>query len=172
MVYRMLLINSSTQNRMIRLLLIVILLLPISARGDERVSTVRKGLVTRSDIDRLERLVAADTVAYADRISLSGYDKTLYDRNETFYVSNRTPFRLSRVVVKMVYTNESGEMLHEQTYDIACDIPSGETRQLSVRSFDTQHTHYYYKSRKPRRSAIPYKVEYTLERYDVVVQLR
>ena len=115
MVYRMLLINSSTQNRMIRLLLIVILLLPISARGDERVSTVRKGLVTRSDIDRLERLVAADTVAYADRISLSGYDKTLYDRNETFYVSNGTPFRLSRVVVKMVYTNESGEMLHEQT---------------------------------------------------------
>lgn len=135
-------------------------------------STVRKGLVTRSDIDRLERLVTADTVAYADRISLSGYDKTLYDRNETFYVSNGTPFRLSRVVVKMVYTNESGEMLHEQTYDIACDIPSGETRQLSVRSFDTQHTHYYYKSRKPRRSAIPYKVEYTLERYDVVVQIR
>ncbi|MDD6139818.1 MAG: hypothetical protein PUB61_00210, partial [Bacteroidales bacterium] len=89
-----------------------------------------------------------------------------------FYVSNGTPFRLSRVVVKMVYTNESGEMLHEQTYDIECDIPAGETRQLSVRSFDTQHTHYYYKSRKPRRSAIPYKVEYSLERYDVVVQLR
>ena len=155
-----------------RLILILILLLPIAARGDERVTTVRKGLVTRSDIDRLERVVSGDSIAYADRISLSGYDKTLYDRNETFYVSNGTPFRLSRVVVKMVYTNLSGEMLHEQTYGIECDIPAGETRQLSVRSFDTQHTHYYYKSRKPRRSAIPYKVEYTLERYDVVVQLR
>ena len=155
-----------------RLILILILLLPIAARGDERVTTVRKGLVTRSDIDRLERVVSSDSIAYADRISLSGYDKTLYDRNETFYVSNGTPFRISRIVVKMVYTNLSGEMLHEQTYDIECDIPAGETRQLSVRSFDTQHTHYYYKSRKPRRSAIPYKVEYTLERDDVVVQLR
>lgn len=157
---------------MMRFLLILILLLPMAARGDERVSTVRKGLVTHSDIDRLERIVGTDSVAYADRISLSGYDKTLYDRNETFYVSNDTPFRISRIVVKMVYTNPSGEMLHEQTYDIECDIPSGETRQLSVRSFDTQHTHYYYKSRKPRRSGIPYKVEYTLERYDVVVQMR
>ncbi|MDD5870040.1 MAG: hypothetical protein PUC77_00945 [Bacteroidales bacterium] len=157
---------------MMRLILILILLLPIAARGDERVTTVRKGLVTRSDIDRLERVVSSDSIAYADRISLSGYDKTLYDRNETFYVSNGTPFRISRIVVKMVYTNLSGEMLHEQTYDIECDIPAGETRQLSVRSFDTQHTHYYYKSRKPRRSAIPYKVEYSLERYDVVVQLR
>ena len=147
--------------------------LPICALSQGKQSTKRANLVIQTHVDALVAITTdADSVAYADKLMIYGYDKAIGDRNETFYLENKTPFRISKVVVRFTYTNESGDMLHEQTYDIPCDIPSGETRQLAVQSFDTKHNHYYYKSRKPRRDAIPYRVTYTIMRYDVAIQLR
>lgn len=156
--------------RSITLIVAMFLVLSVYAIGKD--NTQRIGLVTKSEILALEKASVADTLAYSDKIILSGYSKTVSDRDETFYVTNKTPFRISRLVVEMVYTNMEGKMLHQQDYDIVCDIPSGETRQVAVRSFDTRHSHYYYKSRKPRRSAIPYCVAFSIKRYDVSLMVR
>ena len=153
-----------------RICIVLAAMVAVMANMYAKTDTIRKGLSTKSQVEQLERI--ADTnghSAYADSIRLSGYNKTLTDRDETFYVTNRTPFDISRLIVRFTYSDANGEMLHEEEYDIDCQIPAGTTRQLSVRSWDKQHTHYYYKSRKPRRSAVPYRIKYTLLRYDVAI---
>lgn len=152
--------------------IIVAIFITLTAFAIGKDNTQRSGLVTKSEISALERASVADTLAYSDKIILSGYSKTVSDRDESFYVTNKTPFRISKLVVEMLYTNTEGKMLHQQDYDIVCDIPSGETRQVAVKSFDTRHSHYYYKSRKPRRSAIPYNVKFSIKRYDVALTVK
>lgn len=147
------------------LLLVAAAFLTLHAKTD----TTRKHLSSKSQIEQIERIGHTDNGVYSDSIILSGYNKTLTDRDETFYVTNRTPFDISRLIVRFTYSDANGEMLHEEEYDIVCQIPAGTTRQLSVRSWDKQHTHYYYKSRKPKRSAIPYHIKYALLRYDVAI---
>ena len=151
---------------------ILALVSTISLYAIKKENTHRGGLVSKQEIMALEKASLSDTLAYSDKIILSGYSKTVSDRDETFYVTNNTPFHLSRIVVDMVYSNAEGKMLHQQEYDVVCDIPSGETRQVAVRSFDARHSHYYYKSRKPRRSAIPYNVKFVIKRYDVALTVK
>ena len=102
-------------------------------------------------------------------ITFSGYSKTVNDANETFFVTNETPFHLSRLCVKFTYSMPEGEMLHEEFYEINCDIPAATTRQVSIRSFDRQHNFYYHLGKKPKRSATPFTVAYTLLSYDVKI---
>lgn len=147
------------------LMIAVVATSAISAKTD----TTRKNLSEKPQAELIERIAGKDTGTYSDSIILSGYDKTLTGRDETFYVTNRTPFRISRLVIKFSYTDSYGNMLHEEEYDIDCDIPAASTRQIAVKSWDKQHNHYYYKSRKPRRSAVPFHVKYTLLRYDVAI---
>lgn len=114
----------------------------------------------------------SDSAAYADKITLSGYKKTLTDAYESFFVDNQTPFHLSSLTVTFHYTNaETGQVFKECTYEVPCDIPSGQMRQLSVRSFDRQHSFYYSGSRAPRRPATAYTIKYSLEAYDVRISV-
>lgn len=138
--------------------------------ADTKAKTTRKSL----DIERAIELVenSGDTIAYADKIILSGYDKTVTDINESFYVTNETPFHLSKLTVLFTYTTTNGDMLHEETYEIPCDIPTGETRLQTVRSFDRKHALYYYKSRKPKRSATPFLLTFKILSYDIRINLR
>lgn len=117
-------------------------------------------------VERLSALNGHDSLHYADKIILSGYGKNITDANETFYVTNDTPFLIARLQLKFTYTTTGGEMIHEEIYDIPCEIPPSETRQVSVRSFDRQHNLYYYRNRKPKRAATPYKISYTVVAYD------
>ncbi len=143
----------------------------LPAAADGKIDTRRQNLTATAALEALERLNQNPQEAFSDSIAIYGYDKKITDKNEYFYVANHTPFRLSKLVVRFSYTNTDGVLLHEETYDIPCDIPSGATRMLSVESWDRRHAHYYYKSRKPRRSAIPYSVSYTLLRYDVAITI-
>ena len=58
-------------------------------------------------------------------------------------------------------------MIKEATYEVPCDIPSGQMRQLGIRTFDKQHSFYYANSRKPNRPATPYSISYKLMAYDI-----
>ncbi len=149
------------------LILIVAAIFPLSAR--RKVNTLRSQLTPLSVVEELQQTGQADTLRYADRITFSGYSKTLNDANETFFVTNETPFHISRLCVKFTYSMPDGTMIHEEFHDINCDIPAAATRQISVRSFDRQHNFYYYLGKKPKRSATPYKVAYTLLSYDVKI---
>lgn len=147
------------------------LIFAMAASVMARTNTLRKGeLRQEADLPLLERTACGDTTAFADCIIVSGYSKTVSDAYESFYVTNKTPFRLSRLILKFVYTYAgSEEILHEQVYEADCDIPSGETRQLSVHTFDRQHQLYYEGSRRPRRPATPFALSYEVVAYDVRV---
>ena len=134
-----------------------ILLIPIFAAigisfAMSKTDTTRRGLTPRPVMEALE---------------------SVSDANESFFVTNGTPFRIARLRLKFVYYYaESGEMLHEEIRDVDCDIPSGETRRLSVRSFDRQRSMYYAGGRAPRRAAPPYRVKNEILSYDVRIVVR
>ncbi len=133
-----------------------------------RTNTTRPLTDQRTVMTCAERVTVGDTCTFSDKIILSGYKKTLNDAYESFFVDNKTPFRLSKLTVKFYYINaETGQKIHEETYDVPCDIPSGEMRQLTVRSFDRQHSFYYVDSRQPRRPATPYRIKYEIKGYDI-----
>ena len=94
--------------------------------------------------------------------------KTVNDAFESFFVDNQTPFLISHLTLKFQYTNAlTGQIIKEATYEVPCDIPSGQMRQLSIRTFDKQHSFYYANSRKPNRPATPYSISYKLMAYDI-----
>lgn len=105
---------------------------------------------------------AADTIfSPADSlVSLSGYDKPLRSRRETFFVTNTSPQRISAVNITLEYFDSSGRQLHSRTITIPTDIPAGETRKVDTPSWDTQLT-FYYRESPPARVATrcyPYSV--------------
>lgn len=110
-----------------------------------------------------------DTVAApeAGTVKLSGYDKTLRANRESFFVTNALPDSSTIIALDLTfdYCDMSGRQLHKVTRTVRCDIPFGETRNLSVASWDKQHTFYYYLSPAPARSAgTPFRVTSTVER--------
>lgn len=136
--------------------------------ADEKYKGERKSLQFKQE---LEQLATLDTEEIKDLISIARYNKTIKDKDETFYVTNNTDFRLSRLILQFSYYTLKDEMLTEKEYVLECDIPSKATRQLAVKSFDVHHNHYYHKSRRPKRDAIPYKVVYTLKRVDIALSI-
>ena len=152
--------------------LLSIVLVAGICRGQVK-KTTRSGLVFHRQFELLEK-VSSDTAvasAYSDSIRIYGYEKKFSDAYEHFYVANKTPFHLSRLMLRFTYKMPSGELLHDETYDVVCDIPSGATRHLSIRSFDRRHALFYHKSPRPKRSGTPFTLAYRILRYDVAVEL-
>lgn len=112
--------------------------------------------VERIDDDRLAPYCS-------DSVILSKYDKTVDANEETFFVTNRSRRRLLGMKLELKYLTEDGSELHRRVCDISCNVPSGETRRVDIRSWDRQNSFRYIGSRLPRRrEAIPYKVTLTL----------
>ena len=88
--------NASINKYTTALLLVAAAILTLHAKTD----TTRKHLSSKSQIEQIERIGHTDNGVYSDSIILSGYNKTLTDRDETFYVTNRTPFDISRLIVR------------------------------------------------------------------------
>jgi uncharacterized repeat protein (TIGR02543 family) len=66
---------------------------------------------------------------------------------------------IEQVNVTFTYFDMQERMLHKETRTINCDIPSGETRKISVRSWDSNNAFHYYRSQAPlRRQSTRYKV--------------
>ncbi|MBQ9076422.1 MAG: hypothetical protein IJY31_01055 [Muribaculaceae bacterium] len=98
------------------------------------------------------------------QIVISGFDKPLRSSRETFFVSNRCGRTVTSLTVRLVYYDMSGRQLHSSCVPVECNIPAGETRQLSIRAWDRQQAFYYYLSEKPKRSrATPFRVKHNVE---------
>lgn len=94
-----------------------------------------------------------------EEIQLSGYDKPLRTNRETILVTNSTPRPVDGVSVTIKYTDMQGRQLHERTDTLHTDIPSGETRMLHLRTWDTQHSYYYHRGQQPRTANVtPYDI--------------
>ncbi|MBO4722745.1 MAG: hypothetical protein J5629_07410 [Muribaculaceae bacterium] len=104
-------------------------------------------------------------------VTLKGYSKKASDSRESFFVTNNTKHRISHIRLLMRYSQMNGDMLHERTATVEVDLRPGETRLVSIKTFDVQRLFYYYAGPKPRKNATPFKVAFRLVGYDIPVGL-
>lgn len=93
------------------------------------------------------------------QVKLYSFDKASSSDRETFFVENNTDRVLTGLSVYIIYKSMDGKQFHKRF--VAFDnlyIPPGETRQVSTRSFDRQHSFYYHESSPGRSGARPFKV--------------
>lgn len=156
------------------LLLTVVLLLCINTL-DARTRTTRKNLhsleVPVAVMDSDDGLLPDSLDANIDpnAVTLKGYSKRASDSKESFFITNNTKHRMSAVRLLLRYSTMNGEMLTQRTVTVPVSLKPGETKLVSVKTFDVQRLFYYYAGPKPRKQATPFKVAFRLTGYDIPV---
>lgn len=149
--------------------ILLVLALAVAALAGAQ-TTTRQGLkpAKKANTPQKEQATAAvrvqvDTIVNPGRetIELSRYDKPLRSRRETFFALNRTEGRVVGLAVTITYFDTAGHQIHAASQSVATDIPAGESRLVSLRSWDTQQSFYYTGSGAPARAtrATPYTVQ-------------
>lgn len=113
-------------------------------------------------IDFTNAHVRADRDSLYKSITFTGYDKQLNATKESFFVVNSGTEMVRGFTVQINYKSEDGEQYHKRIQTLTTSIPPGETRKIDIPSWDTQCSFYYRLSTPPRRSAIPYDIDFTL----------
>jgi hypothetical protein len=155
------------------LLLLMLLLLCVNTL-DARTRTTRKNLQSQDipvlTLESTDGLLP-DSLAEIDpnAVTLKGYSKRASDSKESFFITNNTKHRMSAVRLLLRYTTMSGEMLTQRTVTVPVSLKPGETKLVSVKTFDVQRLFYYYAGPKPRKQATPFKVAFRLTGYDIPV---
>ena len=155
------------------LLLLVVSLLCVNTL-DARTRTTRKNLqslevpvVALESTDALlpDSLMEVDPNA----VTLKGFSKRASDSKESFFITNNTNHRMSAVRLLLRYTTMQGEMLTQRTVTVPVSLKPGETKLVSIKSFDVQRLFYFYAGPQPRKQATPFKVAFRLTGYDIPV---
>ena len=143
-----------------RILAVILTILAIGLTAEAQ-RTTRKNL---KPINNHAMTIAGDTIRdiSANLLKITGYDKPLNSNKETFFVSNNGTSTITAMNITFNYFDSKNRQLHSASHTIECSIPPGETRQLSVSSWDKQKSFFYYRSAKPRRKATPYSVTHTI----------
>lgn len=128
----------------------------------------QKVKTTRRQLHRPAAVALPDTVSVSQRpdilvppdsgVILSGFDKPLTSVYETLFATNRLDRGIDCIYLSLEYFDSSGRLLHGRKCRVTTEIPVGETRQLSLRSWDRQGSFYYHRSRRPRTSAAAFSV--------------
>lgn len=96
------------------------------------------------------------------QIGFSGYDKRPSATKESIFVTNSMPRHLKKVKVRLTYSDPKGRKLHSRDVMLECDVPPGQTRNVSFTTWDKQGRFYYCGGAAPRSGgASPYDI--TLE---------
>ena len=157
------------------LVLLMLIVLCISALDvDARIRTTRKNLrSTEVPVVALEAddALLPDSLAQLDpnAVTLKGFSKRASESKESFFITNNTGHRMSAVRLLLRYTAMSGEMLTQRTVNVPVNLKPGETKLVSIKSFDVQRLFCYYAGPQPRKQATPFKVAYRLTGYDIPV---
>lgn len=96
-----------------------------------------------------------------DDVTFAGYDKQASASTEDFLLVNNTGATITGISIRIDYADMSDRMLHSRTVTTQCHVPPGETRKIEIKTWDRQHSYYYYLGNEPRRVATPYKVAIT-----------
>ena len=149
------------------LLSILLILLCVSSL-DARTRTTRKNLrTTEVPVAVLETAddLLPDSLLTVDpaAVTLKGFTK------ESFFITNNTSHRMSAVRLLLRYTTMNGEMLTQRSVTVPVSLKPGETKLVSIKSFDVQRLFYYYAGPQPRKQATPFKVAFRLTGYDIPV---
>ena len=164
--------NILTLPLLVSLMLILLCINAIDA--DARIRTTRKNLhSTEVPVITLELTddLLPDSLTLVDpnAVSLKGFSKRASESKESFFITNNTSHRMSAVRLLLRYTTMNGEMLTQRTVNVPVNLKPGETKLVSVKSFDVQRLFYYYAGPQPRKQATPFKVAYRLTGYDIPV---
>ena len=155
-------------------LLSAMLILLCVSTLDARTRTTRKNLrstevpvavIEQDDSLLPDSLVAVDPNA----VTLKGFAKRASDSKESFFITNNTSHRMSAVRLLLRYTTMSGELLTQRAVTVTVSLKPGETKLVSVKSFDVQRLFYYYAGPQPRKQATPFQVAFRLTDYDIPV---
>ena len=141
---------------------------------DARTRTTRKNLQSQDipvlTLESTDGLLP-DSLAEIDpnAVTLKGYSKRASDSKESFFITNNTKHRMSAVRLLLRYTTMRGEMLTQRAVTVPVSLKPGESKLVSVKSFDVQRLFYYYAGPKPRKTATPFQVAFRLTGYDIPV---
>ncbi len=158
----------------LRFLLPILLLALCVNTIDARTRTTRKNLrsleVPVMTLDSSDALLpdSLQTID-PDAVTLKGYSKRASDSKESFFITNNTSHRMSAVRLLLRYTTMNGEMLTQRQVTVPVSLKPGETKLVSIKSFDVQRLFYYYAGPQPRKQATPFKVAFRLTGYDIPV---
>lgn len=162
-------------NKHILIIPLLLMLLCISAlEVDARTRTTRKNLrsievpvvaLETSDSLLPDSLIDIDPNA----VTLKGYSKRASDSKESFFITNNTAHRMSAVRLLLRYSTMNGEMLTQRAVTVPVSLKPGETKLVSIKSFDVQRLFYYYAGPQPRKAATPFQVAFRLTGYDIPV---
>ncbi len=142
--------------------------------ADARVRTTRKNLRSTSVpvtvVEPTDSLLP-DSLLQVDphAVTLKGYSKRASDSKESFFITNNTNHRMSAVRLLLRYTTMQGEMLTQRSVTVPVSLKPGETKLVSVKSFDVQRLFYYYAGPQPRKAATPFQVAFRITGYDIPV---
>lgn len=129
--------------------------------------TTRRPLRVKPAVEVADTLSYAtvDTVKCPGRLVIvSGYEKPLRSMRETVHVTNADTLRLMRAVkLDILYLDVDGNQVHRKSVSLDCNIPPGETKMLSFKSWDIQNRFFYSGGPKPRVPAYPFTVRMLVE---------
>ncbi|MDE6484271.1 MAG: hypothetical protein K2L14_02615 [Duncaniella sp.] len=136
------------------------LLLLVSALASRADDTTRDRLQRRMPSPQQSSISVADSIpALGGEITISGYDKPLDSRRETFHVTSSMPDTITGLIIRLTYTDVTGRRLHEETRSVSCMIPPYDTRLVSIPSFDRQCRYFYARGKQSRASGVtPFEV--------------
>lgn len=102
-------------------------------------------------------------VPAAGMVRVSGFEKTIRARKESFFMTNNGADTLHSVCLDLEYRDTRGRQLHRRTQWLNAVLPPGETRRFDIPAWDRQQTFYYRIHPRPRRSdAVPFDVSITV----------
>lgn len=154
-------------SKIITITAALLLLISISAEGQSRSANKSAKQKNRISLEMLDRQAPMNVVSENtdSLIELSGFDKPLNSNYETFFLRNNGSANLLRLWITLDYTSVDNTPLHSRKETVRTDIPADNSRQISIRTFDRQHSFYYYRSRIPRteQGVAPFKVRITID---------
>ena len=127
----------------------------------EKITEADPELVSREPVSTLSDTISRALLFSPVAVDMLGFDKRMSDTKESFLLRNNTPYRLSRVVLKMIYY---------RTRMVDCDLLPRSTRKCEIESFDRSKNYYHVDSPPSRVSGRPFKVSFLLLRYDIVIE--
>ena len=147
------------------LMMVLAMLASSDANAQRRLNTTRKSRSNRTELTSESKIGIVpmyDTIRgkEASGVVLTGYDKALHSAKESFFIVNNTGRHIRSVNLTVNYYDMEGNQLHSVTEDVACDIPAGESRNISRTGWDRQRSFYYHKNPpyRPRTVATPFDV--------------
>ena len=111
-------------------------------------------------VDTCADTIAGDDIDFA--VNFTGYEKPLRSARESVIVNNvDTLFRtLTAVIFRIDYYTMNGTQLHSRQLTLPVDVPAGESRMLTFKTWDVQRLFYYHLNKPTRTTAqaTPYTV--------------